>query len=137
VPFSAFITEHIKRRKGKEWEDESIQVHKKRISKEDLDHECGSLDDWINIGDKGAVRRSDSIEDTETLGPESSLLYCERNTLEDKLEKYLLTTTDKDLKRLIQIHTKEGRRSEKDQKFYNRKWNDKIKELQKQFGIKI
>lgn len=135
VPFSAFITEHIKRRKGKEWEDESIQVHKKRISKEDLDHECGSLDDWINIGDKGAVRRSDSIEDTKTLDPESSLLCRERNSLEDKLEKYLFTTTDEDLKRLIQIHVQEGRRSEKDQKFYNRKWDNKIKEIREIFDI--
>lgn len=138
---SAFLNEHIKRRKGKEFDDTSIQVNNKRISKEDLDHESGSLDDWINKNYKDSERLGDIIEDTNTLNPENNILDIERATLEPKLREYLLT--DKNLVRFIQLHfNKDGkRRSVKDQKFHERylkeKWEDKLKEIREKLNITI
>ncbi len=139
LPFSAFIKNQLLWRTSKEWEDKSIQINKKRISKEALEHECESLDDWLDQNDEELGRRSHIIKDGKAINPENNLLDDEQVTLKQKLLEYLLKTTDKKLKRLMQIHTQKGdvRLSDADQKFYSRNWNDTIKKLRDKFHIPI
>lgn len=134
LPFSAFIKNKITWGLGDEWDNESIQRNGKRTSKEAIEHEAGSLDDW-NDKLEATGRRGNIIKDDNSLDPESRLLEHEQSALEENLRKYLATTTDPDLIRLIRIHVQETRRSEADQKFYNRKWENKIKELREMFDI--
>lgn len=135
LPFAAFIEKQLTWRKGEEWDKQSIQVNGKRIKRDALDQHGDSLDEGIDQDDNDDGSRHDVVADKKAIGPERNLLDKERADLSKDIRAYLSTTTDEALIRLIRIHAQEGRRSEADQKFYNRKWNDKLKEIQEMFGL--
>jgi hypothetical protein len=137
LPFAAFIEKQLIWRKGEEWDKQSIQVNGKRIKRDALDQHGDSLDEGIDQDDNDDGSRHDVVADKKAIDPNKRLLNKECAALKKNLQEYLSTTTDKDLERLLRIHTQEGRRSEKDQKFYSRKWQSKLREIREMFNINI
>lgn len=109
-PFSAFIVEHIKRRKSKEWDNESIVVNGKRISKEPIDHSVSmySEDEEVN-------NYINNLPDEGGLNPESAIISCE------EMAMFQYAKQDE---RFMSILTNEKRRSDADQKYFERKIKD-------------